>query len=605
MGKSDVIIVNYNAGRHLSDCVASVLAEEPLAVIVIDNGSTDGSLECVEQTFQDERLSIIRNGKNLGFAAACNIGIRHSSFANHLLFFNPDATLPSGTLKRLTEALESSADIGMVGAFLCNPDGTEQAGGRRVIPTPRRAFVRAFGLSRLAELFPGLFSDFLLHREPLPWKPSPVEAISGACMLVKRAALEQVGFWDEGYFLHCEDLDLCMRFRQRGYQVVFVPDAKVFHHRGACSRSRPIFVEWHKHRGMIRFYNKFFRATYPGVLMGLVTIAVWFRFIAMAGWHVTRRVMERAGAGSPEPSPSDLPVARLRLGDYGASPAKSVVVTGATSQIATFLLPRLTAAGYTVHALSRSPVGHDEARVHWHRVDIARDELADVPAETLIHLAPLPLLPAFLQRLTDGPLERVIAFGSTSLFSKRDSRDPKEREFARALADAEAAIAAYCEPRGIVWTVFRPTLIYGCGMDKNIAAITRFIRRFGFFPVIGDGRGLRQPVHADDLAQACVAIMDHPDAFNRAYDLTGAETLTYRAMVERIFTTEARKPRFLGVPLSLFQAAMKVASRWPGYRHLSGEMATRMIVDLCFDHAEATRGFGYAPRCFEPPRSSS
>jgi GT2 family glycosyltransferase len=206
----------------------------------------------------------------------------------YLLFLNPDARLEEVALERMLQALVSAPDVGMVGGFLCNPDGTEQAGGRRVLPTPRRAFVRAFGLASLARLSPRLFSDFLLHGDPLPDRPVAVEAISGACMMVKRQAMEEVGLWDEGYFLHCEDVDWCMRFSQAGWKTLFVPHARVTHYKGTCSRTRPIFVEWHKHKGMVRFYRKFFRDQYPGLLMTLVTTAVWLRFGLVCGSHAVR-----------------------------------------------------------------------------------------------------------------------------------------------------------------------------------------------------------------------------------------------------------------------------------------------------------------------------
>lgn len=285
----DVIVVNYNAGRMLGSCVSSALAEEARHIIVVDNGSVDESLTFLEKELpQEERLKIIRNGGNLGFAKACNVGVSVSS-SGHLFFLNPDCILEPGSLRRMINVLDSDHSIGMVGGFLCNQDGSEQPGGRRTFPTPRRAFIRAFGLSRLGAIFPRLMSDFLLHEEPLPAEPAIVDAISGACMLVKREAMEDVGLWDEGYFLHCEDLDLCMRFHQRGWHVVFVPDAKVFHAWRACSRSRPIFVEWHKHNGMLRFYKKFFRHQYTGALWVLVMVGVWVRFAIMAGYYCVRR----------------------------------------------------------------------------------------------------------------------------------------------------------------------------------------------------------------------------------------------------------------------------------------------------------------------------
>ncbi|MBU6225380.1 MAG: glycosyltransferase family 2 protein [Burkholderiales bacterium] len=290
-----VVIVNYNAGVLLADCVASVIAEGVHRIIVVDNASGDGSLEAMERINQNKNpLAIIRNQANLGFAKACNLGIEATS-AGHILFLNPDSVLSKGALGQLISTLESSPSIGMVGGFLSNPDGSEQPGGRRVFPTPKRAFMRAFGLSRLAKFFPEVFSDFLLHKEALPEEPVAVEAISGACMLVKREAIEDVGLWDDNYFLHCEDLDWCMRFRKKGWKVMFVPDAKIVHVWGACSRSRPIFVEWHKHHGMLRFYRKFFRHQYPGALWALVTVGVWLRFSLVASYYSLRHVMAVAG----------------------------------------------------------------------------------------------------------------------------------------------------------------------------------------------------------------------------------------------------------------------------------------------------------------------
>ncbi len=285
----DVVIVNYNAGPLLEECIASVLAENAGRLVLVDNASHDDSLRRVEICHgSHERLVILRNSNNIGFAAACNLGAQQC-LQPYILFLNPDTVLQPGAIAGMLQALTHSKERGMAGGQLCNLDGSEQPGGRRVFPTPRRAVVRALNLSGLARVSPRWFSDYLLHREALPCTPVNVEAISGACMLVKREALDSVGGWDEGYFLHCEDLDLCMRFRLEGWKVCFVPQVKVFHAWGACSRARPIFVEWHKHRGMLRFYGKFFRKHYPSPLSWGICIGVWMRFGFMVGYHMMKR----------------------------------------------------------------------------------------------------------------------------------------------------------------------------------------------------------------------------------------------------------------------------------------------------------------------------
>lgn len=288
------IIVNYNAGPLLRKCVDSLLAcPLDIEIIVVDNASSDASLDGLQDLSQ---VCVIRNPANVGFAAACNIGVRASS-APFLLFLNPDCFFQPDPIAPLLAGLQSGDRVGMVGGLLVNEDGTEQGGGRRAVPTPWRSLVRAFGLHRFANRWPKLFYDFHLHKQPLPDGPIEVEAISGACMLVKREVMEDVGLWDEGYFLHCEDLDWCMRFRQKGWKILFVPDARISHALGACSQSRRVFVEWHKHKGMLRFYRKFFRHQYPGVLMGLVVAGVWLRFGVAAVYLTARRVLHWGGRG--------------------------------------------------------------------------------------------------------------------------------------------------------------------------------------------------------------------------------------------------------------------------------------------------------------------
>ncbi|WP_331344935.1 glycosyltransferase family 2 protein [Cellvibrio sp. UBA7661] len=275
------IIVNYNAGPGLVACIQSVI-NQVSEVVLVDNASRDNSIALVEAQFAgDARVRIIRNTDNLGFAAACNIGARA---AQHLYWFflNPDCICGNNSVAELFEVLTHNAKAGMVGGLLLNPDGSEQAGGRRLTPTPSRTLVRAFGLQALAKRWPSLLVDFNLHQQPRPDKPIAVEAISGACMLVKPEAIAQVGLWDDGYFLHCEDLDWCMRFIRAGWDILFVPSAPITHDQGTCSKSRPLFVEWHKHKGMSRFYLKFFHTAPALPLLALVLIAIWGRFALVA-----------------------------------------------------------------------------------------------------------------------------------------------------------------------------------------------------------------------------------------------------------------------------------------------------------------------------------
>ncbi len=287
--KVSVIIVNFNSGQLLSRCIQSIRQSSiPVDIIVVDNHSSDNSIAEAFQLSKNNNITFIQNTQNTGFAHASNQALEHAD-GKYWLFLNPDCIVKPETIAEMQQLMEDNPDVAMSGPLIVNPDGTEQRGCRRTVPTPWRSFVRAFGLSRL---FQGhaKFKDFLLNKEPLPETPVDVEAISGAFMFVRSSVTKEVGLLDEGYFLHCEDLDWCMRFRLAGWRIVFTPDVKIMHVKGGCSESRFVFVQWHMHCGMVRFYRKFFKKKYPGILMWLVMLAVWLRFGALLALNSLKKI---------------------------------------------------------------------------------------------------------------------------------------------------------------------------------------------------------------------------------------------------------------------------------------------------------------------------
>ena len=283
---------------------------------------------------------------------------------------------------------------------------------------------------------------------------------------------------------------------------------------------------------------------------------------------------------------------------------KRVVVIGASSLIGHFLLPRLVAEKYSVVAISRNPDEKSAALAgcEWRRVDIGESALSVTPPYALIHLAPLWLLPELLQRSSSLP-ERIIAFSSTSRISKSTSTSEQEREVADKLAQAEEHIARVASELAIPWTIFRPTLIYGAGLDKNVTTIAHFIRRFRFLPLVGKAEGKRMPVHADDLAVACLNCFAQENTQNKIYNLSGGEALRYREMVARIFHALGKKPRFLPLPRQGLERVLGLLAYLPRFSHVTPEMVNRMSQDLVFDSAEAVADFGYSPRKFNPTKA--
>ncbi len=285
-----------------------------------------------------------------------------------------------------------------------------------------------------------------------------------------------------------------------------------------------------------------------------------------------------------------------------------ILLLGATSLIGRFLTPRLASSGLNAVAISRAPPCPHQRDVaqkaadalQWAQGDLtAPDTLPKLaPADAIVSLSPIWLLPSALPRLLDTGARRVIAFSSTSRVTKIQSPVAAERAVAERLADGEAQTLSLCAKAGVACTLLRPTLIYAEGQDRNVSRLAELIRRFGVLPLSGEGEGLRQPVHADDLAWAALALLDAPATFGKTYALPGGETLSYRVMVERVFESLGRKPRILTVPPPVWRLGLTLAS--PVLKGATSAMGQRMAQDLTFDAGPARDDFGWAPRPFRP-----
>lgn len=264
---------------------------------------------------------------------------------------------------------------------------------------------------------------------------------------------------------------------------------------------------------------------------------------------------------------------------------RKVLVFGASGAVGGFLLPRL-GVHYMVLPVSRGE------RTNWIRGDLG-DTAADWPAaDVVISLGPLDAFAAWLQRQNDPP-RRVIALSSMSAESKRQSPDSTERALAARLSTAETELFKFGAERGTACTVFRPTLIYGAGTDQSLAPIARFARHWHVLPIPLGATGLRQPVHAADLAEACFKVIDNSTTHGKTYALGGGERVDFAAMLSRL---RAAQPGFVvPIPVPLF--VLHFCARISGAQITSAALA-RLRQPLVADNTHAQRDFGYAPRPF-------
>lgn len=285
-----VLMVLADSGPGVIGCVERILAVPWVdELLVLDNASSDGVPEALLQHHAgDARLRVRAMGTNLGFGAAMNRGAAMTA-AETLLLLNPDCLPTAADLGYLCQTLAGDPRIGLVGALICDSAGRPDPASRRRDPTLRRVLCSMLGLYRLERRWP-VFSGVNVLGSAVPERVD-VESVSGALMLVSRAAFTAVRGFDEGYFLHFEDLDLCRRLRQAGWRVVLDGEVRVVHGKGSSSRHRPVFVTWHKYRGLLRYLQQHDPASRRWPQHGLLPILVWSHFLLrlpilfLRGWR--------------------------------------------------------------------------------------------------------------------------------------------------------------------------------------------------------------------------------------------------------------------------------------------------------------------------------
>lgn len=277
-----LIIVNYNTGDLLRDCLTSIYNSQGpfnFEVVVVDNASSDGSVAMVQTEFPQTHLII--SEINGGFAYANNLGLRHAGFQDngstqsqtprYILLLNPDTVLPPTALSDMVAFMDDHLDIGVAGPKLIRLDGSLDLACRRAFPTPEVSFYRRVGLSKLFPHSP-VFARYNMTFAN-PDELLEVDSVVGAFMMVRREAVIQAGLLDETYFMYGEDLDWSYRIKAQGWKIYYNPAVTVTHVKRAASRhSAKAKVEFY--RAMDIFYRKFYADNTPLWLHGLVVIGI-------------------------------------------------------------------------------------------------------------------------------------------------------------------------------------------------------------------------------------------------------------------------------------------------------------------------------------------
>ena len=270
-----VVMVSYMTGPALLEAIQAVLQDEDIfELIVVDNGNTQSARTGLSSFVENhDRIRFLQGHGNIGFARGCNYGAQLAS-GHYILFLNPDAIISEGSARVLAKAGAELNTPWITGGLLRNIHGQEQRGARRGALTPHSAFLGFTGLNKI-------FKKHSIHleNEPMPNGPIKIQTISGACLMVDRPSFDVLGGFDEGYFLHVEDIDICRRARLAGGEVCFVPQASVMHY-GSTSKVPRLKVEKEKLKGFLRYFWYY----KPGVMSKVLTaLAAPFMAFAILG----------------------------------------------------------------------------------------------------------------------------------------------------------------------------------------------------------------------------------------------------------------------------------------------------------------------------------
>ncbi|PLY14727.1 MAG: hypothetical protein C0631_09380 [Sedimenticola sp.] len=584
-----VISVNFNGGSFLANAVEAVLSSNiSIELFLCDNDSIDGSFyhlksllrQCSYRHASESTIQYLDNHLNLGFSKANNIAIKQAS-GDFILLLNPDCVVQPDTLSKMLNVMNQHPEAGMAGCRILNEDGTEQAGCRRQLPTPMSGLLRSFNLRKFTHS-----KAIDLNNQPLPDHPVEVEAISGAFMLLRKSAIDDVGLMDESYFLHCEDLDYCKRFQDKGWKILFVPDVTVTHYKGTCSSSRPVRVEWHKHRGMIRYYDKFLAKQNPVYLGWLVRVGIAARFLLVASSSIAKRSLTLF---TRQTKNATLDVGELTTLDYDeiwpkCLAGRSVLVTGATGFVGRRLVDALLQVGAKVSLLTRQDREtaelSDASEVSVFHGDLTTGDGLDqacAGVDTIFHLASYSMPHEYEGVEEDDRHFDVTVTGTRNLLQSaktagvgqvvfastvRAADDFSElNNYGRAKLQAEQLLLDAAEDSDLKVSVLRFPVIYGSVKRGNIFRMMTAIDR-GRFPAIPEFHNRRSMIHRDDAVTALIQSACSEKTSGRVFVVTDGESYSSRRIYLSIRAALGKAPSSLYIPVLILRAAARAGDAY-------------------------------------------
>ena len=590
--KVSVIFVNYNSGRFLAESILNLRSlSGELEIVVVDNGSTDKSAGYLRS---DSSVKLICVGENVGFGSAANIGARIAT-AKYLLFLNPDAFPLPGTIAKMAGHLDVVSGCGACGAFIVDFQGREQNGGRRCDPSLLRSLGKA-----ASSVFPRLrLPTFDLTLDPLPNSPTPVDAVSGSCMMVRAQVHQEIGGFDEMFFLHFEDLDYCRRTRDAGWGVEFLPTAPAFHYQGGSVGVPKTVMATHKQMSLRRYLRKFSQST--PIILGLqMSVLLIIERVGLLILRINQGM--RSGTDG-----QIFGIAQFRRIICGDQPV--ILIMGGRSEIGIPLCGRLNAAGITAVSVSR----YDRESANFPRTSVVHPELFNrnfvanrLNIIAFVSLCPIWELQAYEQSLATLGCDRIpwIVFSSTSVLTRESEISSDPNGTIARLKSGEEWLLGRRRSSGSPTLLARPTVIYGGKYNKSINIIKKIGKYIRLTPQLKFASGSRNPVHADDIAEWIVRLLQiytsDRDAGLTSTEVQGGEVLTFKEMVSRTTHSNGLTTRAISLSRNVLRLALFLIGRIPFLPKMAPNVVDRLSHDFVFDNRKAQAQAPISMRCFHP-----
>lgn len=599
MGSCSVIIIAKQGGSLLFATIESVLSQKNLSeLVVVDNGNSPAVVARLQQhSLSEPRIKIIAGSQDINYAMACNMAAKQTSL-EYLVFLKSGYLLPPNALTELTSPFEPDSKVMLSSGIVESYDGSIKTIFRSKIITPKTIFLDIIGGDSGK-----LKIDGKINKIIIPEQPFDVATVSSACLCIRAADYKKLGGLDDYFYPQDEEFDLPLRVKQVGGRVYCVPSVKITHLSYNYRKRVPIAQQLRETENVVRYLNKFFATHLPFGVLFLLNMLLGARLLLkIATGGIVEFFQDSKATNS-----NNLAAKRLLLLALGTVEIpknqelekKIVLVTGATSQVGLCVVRRLIASGAAVIAVSRNDaIPYHHLHLRWIKGDLSDPKfgLEGYCADMVVHCAPLWLLPPVMELLKNAEVKRVIAFSSTVIFANLLAANHFEKDFVAKLQNAEKVLAEKCAALDIRYTIFRPTQIYGVGLDSGISTIAKIVKSLGVMIVYPPAFGRRQPVHVDDLAVAVSQAINNESTYGKAYNLSGGEVLAYREVLARIFAIYDKKLRIVSSTILPF--LLDVAGKISRKKYINGEIARRMNDDLVFFYDDAKQDFGFNPHKF-------